>query len=101
MMRQEPYYTQADLVNKEATMPTSELNALAKQIRTSGFLKLKSVYDDEPGYRFYAVTVSGGVDGKQKRVELRHGSAPKAFGDLVHTLQKLAMKHFPTAKKPL
>jgi hypothetical protein len=97
---QQPHYIPSDLVTKEAALSTAELGALAKQIRTSGFLKLKSVYDDRPGYRAYPVSVFGGVDGKRHTVSVMHGPAPKPSRDLADALKKLVRKHLPSAPKP-
>lgn len=100
IVRQEPNYTEADKVTKVAPLTPAELSALEKQIRTSGFLKLKPVYDDRPRQRAYPTGVMGAVKGKRVAVTVRHGTDPPAFRDLATVLIKLVHKHFPAAPAP-
>jgi hypothetical protein len=88
-MAQQPHYTQADLVTEEAALSPAELKSLAGLIRRSGFMRLKKVYDNRHGYRYYPDVLSAGLGNQVTQVEWRHGPRPKAFDELHNRLLTL------------
>jgi hypothetical protein len=100
IIAQRPHYTKNDMVTVEASLSSDELLSLANMIRGSGFLKLKPVYDERPGYRFYPVDVSASVGGKVQSVQVRNGAAPGTFKQVANALTVLTRKRFPLAPAP-
>jgi hypothetical protein len=96
---QHPHYVQADLVTVEAQIPAAELETLASLIRSSGFLRLKPVYQDKQT-RYYSITLGAALGSQRRTVEYRNGPAPKAFNTVMDSISKLVVSHFPKAPAP-
>lgn len=91
-MAQRPHYTNKDLATERADLTQADVDAFAKVVRSSGFMKLAN--SRPPQTRYYPTSLAITLGSTSHTVVHCVGKPPKAFAAVQAEIERLVRSHF-------